>query len=94
MISPARNKLLAALSDLCDLSPDLRLGQLLAQLGFLGEDQTGRSFWIIDDEQLLAVLHHRRAELGGREHSPDENRLQSNEHVDVDRCSSLEAFDR
>jgi hypothetical protein len=40
---------------------------MLAHLGFLGEDQTGRSLWDIDDEQLLAVLYHHRAELGGRD---------------------------
>jgi hypothetical protein len=39
---------------------------LLAHLGFLGEDQTGRSLWDIDDEQLLAVLYHHRAELVAR----------------------------
>jgi hypothetical protein len=43
--------------------PDVRLGQLFAHLGFLGEDQTDRNLWDIDDEQLLAVLYHHRAEL-------------------------------
>jgi hypothetical protein len=48
------------------MSPDVRLGQLLAHLGFLGEDQTGRTLWDIDDEQLLAVLYHHREELMAR----------------------------
>ena len=52
--------------DMVALSPDVRLGQLLAHLGFLGEDQTGRTLWDIDDEQLLAVLDHHRGELAGR----------------------------
>ena len=55
-----------ALAELCELSPDVRLGQLLAHLGFLGEDQTSRTLWDIDDEQLLAVLYHHRSELVGR----------------------------
>ena len=33
---------------------DIRLGQLFAHLGFLGEDQTGRCLGNIEDEQLLA----------------------------------------
>ncbi|HEX3148372.1 MAG TPA: hypothetical protein VHR66_09835 [Gemmataceae bacterium] len=66
MISPTTAEALSLLSELCDLSPDVRLGQLLAHLGFLGEDQTGRSLWDVDDEQLLAVLYHHRAELMGR----------------------------
>ena len=59
--SPAK-----APAELCELSPDVRFGQLLAHLGFLGEDQAGRTLWDIDDEQLLAVLHHHRGELVAR----------------------------
>ncbi|MDX1967921.1 MAG: hypothetical protein SFV23_12165 [Planctomycetaceae bacterium] len=63
MISATQREALTLLAELCELSPDVRLGQLLAHLGFLGEDQTGRLLGDIDDEQLLAVLYHHRAEL-------------------------------
>ena len=63
MISTTQREALAVLTELCDLSQDMRLGQLLAHLGFLGEDQTGRTLWDIYDEQLLAVLYHHRGEL-------------------------------
>ena len=63
MIPATQREALAVLAELCELSPDVRLGQLMAHLGFLGEDQTGRSLWDIDDEQLLAVLYHHRGEL-------------------------------
>jgi len=63
MMTPTQREALAVLAELSELSPEVRLGQLLAHLGFLGEDQTGRSLWDIDDEQLLAVLYHHRAEL-------------------------------
>jgi hypothetical protein len=66
MISATQREALAVLAEVCELSPDVRLGQLLAHLGFLGEDQTGRSLWDIDDEQLLAVLYHHRGELTAR----------------------------
>ena len=65
MNSATRSEALAVLAEVCDLSPEVRLGQLLAHLGFLGEDQTGRSLWDIDDEQLLAVLYQHRTELAG-----------------------------
>lgn len=71
MISTTRAEALEVLAELCDLSPGVRLGQLFAHLGFLGEDQTGRGLWDIDDEQLLAVLHHHRAELASR--TPNES---------------------
>jgi hypothetical protein len=67
MIPPNRHEALAVLAELCELSPDVRIGQLLAHLGFLGEDQMGRSLWDIDDEQFLAVLYHHRAELTGQQ---------------------------
>jgi hypothetical protein len=67
MIPATQREALAVLVEVCELSPDIRLGQLFAHLGFLGEDQTGRSLWDIDDEQLLAVLYHHRAELVSRQ---------------------------
>ncbi len=66
MIPPTQREALAVLAEVVDLSPDIRLGRLFAQLGFLGEDQTGRPLGSLDDEQLLAVLHHHRAELAAK----------------------------
>jgi hypothetical protein len=78
MIPPTQAEALAVLAEVCALSPDVRLGQLLAHLGFLGEDQTGRTLWDIDDEQFLAVLYHHRAELAvrtseGSNHTPQQS---------------------
>jgi hypothetical protein len=66
MIPPTQREALSVLAEVVDLSPDIRLGQLFAHLGFLGEDQMGRSLGNIDDEQLLAVLYHHRGELAAR----------------------------
>jgi hypothetical protein len=76
MITPTQREALAVLAEVLDLSPDVRLGQLLAHLGFLGEDQTGRSLGNIDDEQLLAALYHHREELVARHASAPNNSLQ------------------
>lgn len=70
MIPSAQREALAVLAELCELAPDVRLGQLFAHLGFLGEDQTGRTLWDIDDEQLLAVLYQHRGELVARSDVP------------------------
>jgi len=67
MIPATQHEALGVLSELCELSTDVRLGQLLAHIGFLGEDQTGHSLWNIDDEQLLKVLYHHRAEMAARQ---------------------------
>ena len=76
MISPTQREAISLLTELCELSPDIRLGQLLAHLGFLGEDQTGRALGDIDDEQLLAILYHHRAELVGRHPETRQQSLQ------------------
>ena len=75
MMPPLQREALAVLTDVCAISPDVRLGQLFAHLGFLGEDQTGRSLWDIEDEQLLNVIRHHLAELRGRT-PPAEGALQ------------------
>lgn len=76
MIPLTQREALAVLAEVCEMSPDVRLGQLLAHLGFLGEDQTGRSLGDIDDEQLLAVLYHHRAELAARQPASSDSSLQ------------------
>src|SRR6266852_1680510 len=43
MIPPTQREALSFLAEVVDLSSDIRFGQLFAHLGFLGEDQTGRS---------------------------------------------------
>ena len=72
MISATQREALAVLSELCELSPDVRHGQLLSHIGFLGEDQTQRTMWNIDDEQLLAVMYHHRGELVDRSRNGNE----------------------
>ncbi len=62
---------LAVLAEIWALSPDVRLGQLLAHLGFLGEAHLGRGLGEIDDDELLAILYRHRSELNVRTSSND-----------------------
>jgi hypothetical protein len=71
MISSTQREALEVLGELCAMSDDIRLGQLLAHLGYVGEINTSRTLWNIDDEQLLAVMYQHRAELAAR--TPDPN---------------------
>jgi hypothetical protein len=57
---------LAVLAEVCDLSPDIRLGQLFAHVGFLAECTVGKGLGYIDDDELIAVLYRHRAELATR----------------------------
>jgi hypothetical protein len=50
MNSEGQRETLALLAEVWELSPDIRLGQLFAHLGFLGEAHFGRGLGYIEDE--------------------------------------------
>jgi hypothetical protein len=58
--------LLHRLDEVRKLCPDMRLGQLMATIGLLGEDATGRSLWDIEDEQFATALERFADDLGRR----------------------------
>jgi len=66
MISDMQREAMAAPAEVWSLSGDVRLGQLLAHLGFLGEAHLGRGLGYIEDDELLAVLYRHKAELMAR----------------------------
>lgn len=57
---------LAVLAEVWALSPDVRLGQLMAHLGFLGDAHIGKGLGYIEDDELVAILYRHRAELSAR----------------------------
>jgi hypothetical protein len=65
-MNETQREALAVLSEVWRLSPDVRLGQLMAHLGFLGEVHVGKGLGYIDDDEMIAVLYRHRAELRAR----------------------------
>ena len=63
MTQAPQQELIAKLADLQQLSPDVRFGELVANLGFLVEDQTDQSLWDVEDDRLLEVIEKHRADL-------------------------------
>ena len=66
MMSDQQKQALTVLAEIWELSPDVRLGQLFAHLGFLGEVHLGRSLGYIDDDELMSILYKHRTELRAR----------------------------
>ncbi|MEX2139894.1 MAG: hypothetical protein WD894_11575 [Pirellulales bacterium] len=66
MISNQQREMLTVLSEIWGLSPDVRLGQLFAHLGFLGESHIAKGLGYIEDDELLAVMYRHRSELTAR----------------------------
>ena len=63
MNNDARREALAALIELSDLAPELRIGQLVAHLGEMSEDDGGHGLGDIEDDQLLEVILRHHPEL-------------------------------
>jgi len=66
MNSELRRHVLAMLAEVWALSPDIRLGQLFAHLGFLGETHLGRGLGYLEDDEMMSILVRHRAELIAR----------------------------
>ena len=65
-MTQTQQEAISVLNEIWSLSPDVRLGQLMAHLGFLGEAHLGKGLGYIDDDELLDVLHRHRDELLAR----------------------------
>jgi hypothetical protein len=59
-------RILNRLDEVRRLCPDMRLGQILATVGMLGEDSTGRSLWDIEDDELSEAVERFARDLTRR----------------------------
>lgn len=58
--------LLERLGDVKLLCPELRFGQLIATIGMLAEDETGRSLGEVEDAEFAAAVERFAADLARR----------------------------
>jgi len=73
MTADVQGEALAVLAEVWALWPDVRLGQLMAHIGFLGEAHLQKGLAYLDDDELIAILYRHRAELRARlQESPDQ----------------------
>lgn len=66
MITTSQREALSVLSEIMELAPDIRIGQLMAHLGFMGEMHIDKGLGTIEDDELIAILYRHRAELRAR----------------------------
>ena len=64
-----RREILRELERLSELAPDVRFGQLIANLTFLAAGPWEEALWDIEDDQLLAAIHQHVADLSNRQQS-------------------------
>jgi len=63
MITAQRQEILRLLERLSELAPDVRFGQLIANLSYRAVAPTIEAIWDMDDEQLLLAIRDQIADL-------------------------------
>jgi hypothetical protein len=63
MTTTAQQQVLSLLAEIIELSPDICMGQLMANLDVLGDGYVDKGLGTIEDDELIAVLHRHRADL-------------------------------
>jgi hypothetical protein len=76
MTNMVRNELLAVLAELSAACPEVRFGQLIANLSTLAQGLTAEGLWDVEDEQLLAVAREQLAYFVSRRSSSASSPLQ------------------
>lgn len=66
MTDPIREEILRSLSRLSELAPDVRFGQLIANLSYLAVGPTNEAIWDMEDEQLLEAIQQNIDDLSKR----------------------------
>ena len=64
MISPQRQEIITSLSTLSELAPEMRFGQLIANLTALSSGEPWeKALWNLDDDQLVNAIRQMKANL-------------------------------
>jgi hypothetical protein len=61
MMKPIRRELLDVLADLSTACPEMRFGQLIANLSTLARGLSAEGLWDVEDEELLAAARKQLA---------------------------------
>ncbi len=59
MVDPVRQEILEVLAELSELVPEVRLGQLMANLSYLARGMSSEAIWNMEDGELLAAARER-----------------------------------
>jgi hypothetical protein len=66
MIEPKRQEILSGLARISELAPELRCGQLVANLAFLAAGPWDQTLWDLEDDQLIEAVRQFEQDLARR----------------------------
>jgi hypothetical protein len=67
MMHPVRQEILRVLTDLSIYCPEVRFGQLLANLSYLAKGPSNKAIWDMDDKELLVAARQHLETLRQRQ---------------------------
>lgn len=67
MNETTRHEILSCLERLGKLAPEMRFGQLIANLAFMAAGPCNETLWDLEDDQLLAAIRQMDADLSQRD---------------------------
>lgn len=67
-MTPIREELLRLISLISDETPEVRLGQLIANMATIGSGPWNETLWDLEDDQLLDALQTHVENLSARQH--------------------------
>jgi hypothetical protein len=65
-----RQEVLEVLAELSEAVPEVRLGQLIANLSYLARGLSSESIWNMEDDELLAVAREHLEQWRSRRGAP------------------------
>jgi hypothetical protein len=66
MIESTRQEILARLARLSELAPDMRFGQLIANLAFMAAGPWDKTLWDLEDDRLIGAIRQLESDLSQR----------------------------
>lgn len=66
MSAEIRQQLLRILGELGERAPEVRFGQLLANLSYIAKNYSAEAIWDVEDEELLEAARTHLEELSAR----------------------------
>jgi hypothetical protein len=66
MIEPTRQEILTRLARLSELAPDMRFGQLIANLTYMAAGPWDKALWDLEDDQLIEAIRQMESDLAQR----------------------------
>jgi hypothetical protein len=66
MTDPTRQEILERLARLSELAPDMRFGQLVANLAFMAAGPWDQALWDLEDPSLLEAIRQMESDLRRR----------------------------